>query len=322
VRPQPTAGAPAPRAAPLIATPALKATPAPGAPAAGTPTAGAAPSRPTVLFVDDDERILNALRALFRQDYQVLTAAGGAAALELLEGAAVQAIVSDQRMPGMTGVELLRKAREAAPGATRLLLTGYTDLAALVGSINQGEIFRFVKKPWDNDELRQALAEAVKAAQALPAAPAAPAAAPRSAGSLLVIDPKQGLTRGLERLLAGAARVRLVATPAEAAKVLADEPIAAIVADLGAGMDGLVALFRQVRAQRPEVLSILLADEPDSELGIELINKAQIFRFLPKPVSARELRTQVATALRRHAAWKQRAAAAPAQGAGAAAASP
>ena len=72
-----------------------------------------------------------------------------------------------------------------------------------------------------------------------------------------------------------------------------------IVADLGAGTDGLVALFKQLKEKRPEILSILLAEEPDSELGIELINKAQIYRFLPKPVSAKELRTQVSAALRR-----------------------
>jgi serine/threonine-protein kinase len=120
-----------------------------------------------------------------------------------------------------------------------------------------------------------------------------------------VIDPHQGLARGLERLLAGTATVKQVSTPTEAAAVLKTEEIAAIVADLGAGMDGLVALFKTLKAKRPEILSILLADEPDSELGIELINKAQIFRFLPKPVSARELRSQVAAALRRYAAFKQ-----------------
>ncbi|MNC94164.1 hypothetical protein D3C83_109500 [compost metagenome] len=67
------------------------------------------------------------------------------------------------------------------------------------------------------------------------------------------------------------------------------------------GTDGLVALFKQLKDKRPEILSILLAEQPDAELGIELINKAHIYRFLPKPVSAKELRTQVAAALRRYA---------------------
>lgn len=331
--PAPAAGpvaAPAPAATPapaLAAAPVVAAVPAPApvpaksvanlvqkaqsiakpAPAAEAVPAAAAPARPSVLFVDDDERILNAVRALFRQDCEVHTASGGEAALEILARTNVHVVVSDQRMPGMTGVELLRRVRTTHPDAVRLLLTGYTDLAALVGSINEGEIFRFVMKPWDNDELRKAIAEAsaiaierVAAAAEAPAAPPAPTH-PRVAGSLLVIDPKDGLGKGLERLLAGAARVVRVATPAEGAHVVNSEEVAAIVADLGAGMDGLVALFKVLKATRPEIPTILLADEPDSELGIELINKAQVYRFLPKPVSAKDLRTQVAAALRRYA---------------------
>jgi len=260
------------------------------------------------------------VRTLFRQDYDVTTAEGGEAALAALEMGDYHVIVSDQRMPGVTGVELLRQARSLAPNAVRMLLTGYTDLAALVGSINQGEIYKFVMKPWDNEELRKAVADAVRIGLELantpPPAPEEkpPETHPRSAGSLLVIDPKEGLAKGLERLLAGAAHVMQVATPQEAAKVLQAEEIACIVADLGAGTDGLVALFKQIKEKRPAVLSILLAEEPDSELGIELINKAQIYRFLPKPVSAKELRTQVSAALRRYATIK----AIPGQGGGAA----
>ena len=332
------APAPKPAAPPALAQnakaiPKATVAPAPPTPAAAaatfdapvaaappvTPATPVADSRPRVLFVDDDERILNGLRSLFRQEYLVLTASSGEAALEIVNRGGVQVVVSDQRMPGMTGVELLRQVRTVAPDALRLLLTGYTDLASLVGSINEGEIFRFVKKPWDNDELRRDVADAVKAAlehagKAQPK-PQPQAQSPRSAGSLLVIDPKESLGRGLERLLAGAASVIQVTSPAEAAKALQGNEIAAIVADLGAGMNGLVALFKQVKAKRPGVLTILLADEPDSELGIELINKAQIFRFLPKPVSAKDLRHEVAEALRRYSAFKA-SSAAPVEGGG------
>jgi len=310
----PAAGAPVKTGAPSPVSLAQKAqalAKQAAAPAPAGPAKDAAP-KTRVLFVDDDERILNAVRALFRQDYEVVTAAGGEAALEALRQGAFHVIVSDQRMPGVTGVELLRQARVLAPNAVRILLTGYTDLAALVGSINQGEIFKFVMKPWDNEELRKAVGDAARIALELAATAAAPAPAataepthPRSAGSLLVIDPKEGLAKGLERLLAGAAQVMQVATPQEAAKALQGKEVAAIVADLGAGTDGLVALFKQLKEKRPEILSILLAEEPDSELGIELINKAQIYRFLPKPVSAKELRTQVSAALRRYATLKQ-----------------
>ena len=302
---------PPPAAAPVPATDTLDFAPPVAAPAPAAPADG----RPRVLFVDDDERILNGLRSLFRQEYLVLTAASGEAALEIVNRGGVHVVVSDQRMPGMTGVELLRQVRTVAPNALRLLLTGYTDLASLVGSINEGEIFRFVKKPWDNDALRRDLADAVKAALEQVGKAELQARSPRSAGSLLVIDPKEGLARGLERLLAGAATVIQVTSPGEAAKAMQDNEIAAIVADLGAGMDGLVALFKEVKAKRPGVLTILLADEPDSELGIELISKAQIFRFMPKPVSAKDLRHEVAVALRRYSVFKA-SAASPVSGAG------
>lgn len=291
-----------------------------GKPAITTTSSGG--SKPAVLFVDDDARILNSLRALFRQEYEVHTAESGEAALAIMQASRIQVVVSDQRMPNMTGVDLLRRIRTAAPNTVRMLLTGYTDLASLVGSINQGEIFRFVMKPWDNDELKKSLADAFKLAAEQATTPAAKPAAPRSAGSLLVIDPTEGVAMGLERLLAGTARVIRVETPAEAAKILSKEEIAALVADMGSGMDGLVALFREIRAKLPGVLSILLTDEPDSDLAIELINRAQIFRLLPKPVNARDLRTQVAEALRRYSIYKQRLAAGLPGAAKAAAATP
>ena len=282
--------------------PALKPAPAARAPAIEKTTLD--PKKANVVFVDDDPRLLNAVRSVFKLDYNAIAVESGAAALEVCAKIPVHVVVSDQRMPNMTGVELLRKVRDASPNTMRILLTGYTDLASLVGSINEGEIFRFVKKPWDNDEIKKAVADAAKMALELRATPAVPPQSPRSAGSLLVIDPSESLAKGLERLLAGNAVVRQVKTPQEAAKVLGQQEVAAIVADMGAGMDGLVALFRELKAKRPEVMSILLTDQPDSELAIELINKAHIFRFLPKPVSAKELRTQVAEALRRYAAFK------------------
>jgi serine/threonine-protein kinase len=243
----------------------------------------------------------------------VFTADGGAAGLELARRENIPIVVSDQRMPGMTGVEMLRELKKAAPHTVRLLLTGYSDLAALVGSINEGEVFRFVKKPWDNDEIRSTLAEAAVAAESLakrapsPAQASGPAPSPRAAGSLLVIDPGQSLAKGLERLLAGEATVQQVATVPEAAKLLQSNEYAAIVADQRAGKDDLVKLFRVVKAKRPGTLSILVAEEPDADLVAELINQAQIYRFLSKPIDGKELRSHVSAALRHYAEFKQSA---------------
>ncbi|MBC7803619.1 MAG: protein kinase, partial [Candidatus Parcubacteria bacterium] len=134
--------------------------------------AKAAVRRPGVLFVDDEERVLNALSYLFRDTYEVEIANGGAAALERLQSRRFHVLVSDQRMPEMPGVELLRQAKGIAPGTVRLLLTGYSDLAAIVGSVNESEVFRFVSKPWQEEDLRATLAEAVDVAIALEAAAA------------------------------------------------------------------------------------------------------------------------------------------------------
>src|SRR4051794_29265386 len=107
--------------------------------------------KPRVLFVDDEPRILSTMRMLFKANYELFFADSGAKALELLKTQVVDVIVSDQRMPGMTGIELLRQARELNPNAMRILLTGYSDLNAIIGSVNDGEIFRFVNKPWNNE---------------------------------------------------------------------------------------------------------------------------------------------------------------------------
>lgn len=273
--------------------------------AAAPALAAAADRRVRILFVDDEERILAGLRSIFRQEYNVFISDTPEDALELVRKHDIQIIVSDQRMPAMTGVELLRQVKEQAPQVVRILLTGYSDLAALVGSVNQGEVFRFVRKPWDNDELRGVIADAAKIVGELTDVQAPPPESPRSAGSVLVVDPQQGLARGLQRLLAGKATVRLAATALEAVKLLEKEEIACIVADLDAGREHLISLFKLLKQQRPEILSILVTDEPDSELVIDLINNAQIFRFVTKPVNARELRAHVGSALRRHATFKK-----------------
>ena len=260
-----------------------------------------------VLFVDDEERILNGLRTLFRSQYHVFTAENGALALEFVKRFGIHVVVSDQRMPGMTGVELLRQVLALSPNTVRMLLTGYSDLAAIVGSINEGEVFRFVKKPWDNAEIQKTVADAVAIALELSAAPPAPAAPlAKVDASILVIDSSDALAEGLKSVLGGVAPVRLVATPMDAVKALEAEETALIIADLAVGQDGLITLFKLLKGQHPEVLSILVTEASDSELVIELINQAQIFRFLNKPVQVRQLRGHVEAALERYRSFKQR----------------
>src|SRR5262245_23902260 len=108
---------------------------------------------PTVLIVDDERRVLDALEAILAAEFRVLRADGGEAALALLGTEEVAVIITDYRMPGMNGVELLRRSQERAPDALRIVLTAYTDVDSLMEAINTGRIYHFVPKPWDPQEL-------------------------------------------------------------------------------------------------------------------------------------------------------------------------
>ncbi|MEW4570054.1 hybrid sensor histidine kinase/response regulator [Tautonia sp. JC769] len=116
----------------------------------------------TLLIVDDEPSLLESLSGLLRRRFRVLTASCGEEALAVLDaGEPVQIILSDQRMPGMSGDALLARARLLAPEAIRILFTGYAEISAVINAVNRGEIFRFLLKPWEPDELDAVLAQAV-----------------------------------------------------------------------------------------------------------------------------------------------------------------
>jgi len=123
----------------------------------------AEPTAPaTLLLVDDEPSILSALRRLFRpHGYRVLTAEGGLAALDLLQGEAVDLVISDMRMPGMDGARLLERVRHVQPHSARILLTGYADIASTIAAINDGEIDRYIAKPWDDNDILLVVREAL-----------------------------------------------------------------------------------------------------------------------------------------------------------------
>ncbi|WP_304066510.1 response regulator [Pedobacter glucosidilyticus] len=106
-----------------------------------------------VLYVDDEENNLISFKANFRIKYQVLTALSGDDALKIMETKAVDIIITDQRMPNMTGVEFLEKVLEKFPEPMRILLTGYADMSAVIDAVNKGKIFHYLNKPWDEAEL-------------------------------------------------------------------------------------------------------------------------------------------------------------------------
>ena len=120
----------------------------------------------TLLLVDDEENILAALRRLFRRDgYRILTASSGAEGLEILARNEVDVIVSDQRMPGMTGVDFLRRCKVMRPETIRMTLSGFTDLQSIIDAVNEGAVYKFLTKPWDDERLREHVAQAFQQKQ-------------------------------------------------------------------------------------------------------------------------------------------------------------
>ena len=119
-------------------------------------------TRPTLLVVDDESEVLRSVHDLLRLDYKVITCNSGAEAVKVLEGPGeIHVVMSDQRMPGMTGVEVLRQARRLRPDATRLLFTANADIKAVIDAINQGHVYRYISKPWEPSELETTIRQAV-----------------------------------------------------------------------------------------------------------------------------------------------------------------
>jgi len=259
-----------------------------------------------ILFVDDEERILNALKSIFRNKYHVFTATSGEQAFEFLTKFRVHLIVSDQRMPGMLGVELLRRAKELSPTTVRILLTGYSDLASIVGSINEGEVYRFINKPWNNQDIQAIVAEAVAIGLELADTSVATGPPPEKMDeAILVVDPTASYKRAINELFADNYHIVHVASLAEGLATMQTRAVSVIIADIGAAQPEDTAAFKLLKQEHPEILSILLTDASDSELVIDLINQAQIFRFLNKPLNYKLLKSHVQAALSRYVAFKQ-----------------
>jgi eukaryotic-like serine/threonine-protein kinase len=251
---------------------------------ASRPQMVATADRPRVLFVDDEERILSGLKLLFNQHYEVHLATGGERALELLAKYHFHVIVSDQRMPNMTGTELLSKARLASPNTVRILLTGYSDLAAIVGSVNEGEVYRFASKPWNTQDIRATLAEAAAIGQALESAPAPQASDAKPEEAVLFLDSDREVYLAARDLFGRTYRVLHASDLAGALQALQDEKIGVLVADIEDSQHSHQTFFKLLKQEHPEIVTIAMTEASDSELVIELINQARIFRFLNKPL--------------------------------------
>lgn len=261
-----------------------------------------APVKPSLLLVDDEERILRSLSMLFRGQYELTATTDPGEALRCVATQAVHVVVSDQRMPLMRGADLLRRVRESSPNTMRILLTGYSELDAVVASVNEGEIFRYVNKPWDAQLLRSTVHQAAGISLALRgAATSTPAgAAPAQAETILVIDDDPATAEAVREIV-GAAQVVLWARTLDQAMGLIEQyAVAVIVSELAVNGESTMPLLKLLKAEHPQIVALVLTSLQDAAAFIGLINQGQVYRLLPKPLRRGAFGMSIASALRHH----------------------
>lgn len=276
-----------------------------------------------VLFVDDEERIVKLLRFMFQTTYQVFTATSPTAALDIVRQHDIDVVVSDQRMPEMTGIVLLAQVREISPHSVRILLTGYSDLVAIIGAVNDSEVYRFLNKPWDKQELTHTLVEAVGQAQAQrramqPASAAlqhdaAPtgedAASPMqrdgmhplaAAAKLLALDGVASDCHEVMEMFTDDYDVLGASSIAEALEILTHHHIGVVVANAVVQNERTAELLAAIKRHAPSIMAVVLTDMADSDMVVDMINRAQIYRFAIKPILPNVFRLAVSAAMREH----------------------
>jgi len=258
-----------------------------------------------VLCVDDEPSILRSLQWLLKKEFDVKIAASGQEALELVKQNDFDVIISDQRMPGMMGSEFLREARKISPRSMRILLTGYSDLQAILRSVNDGEVFRFVNKPWNIKELPKIIGDAAGIAKSHPVGTIHPE--PIEGGvidtgeeTILLIDDDPLMKAQVSEALGADVKITQATTLADAVAAFDEMKVGIILADTRVGNLDTTTMLKVLKQENPGIVTVVYTASTDAVDVITLINQGQIFRFIPKPVKAMMLKQALmAAALKR-----------------------
>jgi DNA-binding NtrC family response regulator len=268
-----------------------------------------------LLFVDDEPLILQSLSLLF-SDYVVHTAESATAALEILKSNSIAVIISDQRMPQMSGIDFLRLAKDLSPNSIRILMTGYADLQAVIDSVNVGEIFRYINKPWNADKLRETVRFACSVAlqrASLSSEKPMPKHIPalqltsdeRCEHELLFVDANQKHLEQFKSFFEPKYETHISSSASEAFALIPKKNIAVVVCDSNlAEVDGADFLIA-VKAKFPEVVTVLMTASNDAKLAVKMINEGQVYRYLVKPFSRESLRLTIESAIINYKLLKQ-----------------
>ncbi|MEO5660240.1 MAG: response regulator [Polaromonas sp.] len=242
-----------------------------------------------VLCVDDEPGILRSLQWLLKKEFDVKIATSGHEALEMLRHHDFDVILSDQRMPGMMGSQFLHEARKISPRSMRILLTGYSDLQAILHSVNDGEVFRFVNKPWNIKELPKIISDAAIISKNQPSEAAS---SENDNGdeintgdeSILLIDDDPLMDQLVLDAVGADVKIVHATTLAEAIAAVEDKNVGIILSDTKVDKLDTTTMLKVMKHDHPDIVTVVYSATTDAIDVITLINQGQIFRFIPKPV--------------------------------------
>ncbi|MGH1426847.1 MAG: response regulator [Arenicella sp.] len=262
-----------------------------------------------VLFVDDERRVTTALRSIFRQEYKVFVANSGVDALTLLAENDIDVIVSDQRMPNMLGHQLLAEVQKRHPRTMRILLTGFTDKEAIIRNINEGQVYRFLNKPWQNDEIRRIIAEAALASEfevqsAIKEVNAEGVSSKKPAIHILEEgDSLQNQIKHFDAL--NGSKITISDNFEDSLKVIDNSSrIGLFIIQMPKNISETLQTISMLKKARPELLTMVLAKDSDSNVISQLINVGQVFRYFSDPCDSLVLEDSIDMAFRAHLVLK------------------
>lgn len=243
--------------------------------------------KPKIAFIDDEQRILRSLKMHFRQSHDVFTTTDPEQLLAYVNANDVQVVISDQRMPDKQGTEVLREVKDASPNTIRILLTGYADLNAVIDSVNEGEIYRYITKPWQNDELKKIVNKATEIAQQTRDIDQEVIAAVSASGhrQVLVLDDDESVYQQIKKHFDSAYTVSWASTLEQASELLQRKKFGVAIADVTLNDDNIAPVVYALKNIQPDLMMLMLTEFKDAHMIIDLINKGQIYRCLPRPTN-------------------------------------
>ena len=247
--------------------------------------------KPKIAFIDDEPRILRSLKMHFRQSHDVFITTDAAELMEYVSTNDVQVVISDQRMPDKQGTEVLRDIKAASPNTLRILLTGYADLNAVIDSVNEGEIYRYITKPWQNDELKKIINKATEIAQQTQEITHNTIQGDdtqRSTGSnrnILVLDDDESVYQQIKSHFKGAYTVSWANNLEQAAKLLQKKRFGVTITDSTLNKENITPIVYALKNIQPDLMVLMLTEFKDAHMVIDLINKGQVYRCLPRPTN-------------------------------------